>query len=516
MSYLGYKLHPESRDRLLHRFPAVHPEVVAHHVTTDLLGKRYTAFRPEDAHVEVIGHAANSLVQAAVLRVNGKTHRDDGEPFHVTLSVNRKLGGSPKDSKELIRQGYGKVDPFTIQAEPEYFQEEVTPVLSKYDHVIRAVQDFTGLKPYLVGGAVRDAMLGKPSKDTDLVVVGGHDKLHKLGFKPIKKDFPVFTHPKFPGVEVALARGEKKTGTGHSGFDWHEAADLTTDLNRRDFTVNAMAYHPDDGVIDHHGGMSDLQNKKLRHVSDAFSEDPLRTFRAARFAAKLGFDVHPDTIPVLRATNPELPALSKERVRDEFSRAMMTKNPSRFFKTLKLSGSHEHWFPEAAHLKDSTMRALDSAAAGGASEEARHLVLTHAMSPETIKAFDARLGVGAADTARKLTHAKYSPMGTARHQSPDAAAEHWRAVRSTLMGPHLQALAHQGGNQVEHLKGLFKRLGEVRIEPQKGKRADVAAIRSTYAAAAAQYLKESVNKVDELIAEALKGMNGYGDRTELG
>ncbi len=502
MAYLGYKLHPESRAALLRRLPPVHPDVVADHVTTDQLGQRYTAFRPDDAHVEVIGHAVSPLVQAAVLRVNGKTHRDDGKPFHVTLSVNRAQGGRPQHSNDAVEAGYEPVEPFTIQARPEYFKEEATPVLSKYDHVIRGVQEFTGLKPYLVGGAVRDALLGKPSKDTDLVVVGGHDRLQRLGFKPIKKDFPVFTHPKFPGVEVALARGEKKTGTGHSGFDWHEAKDLATDLYRRDFTVNAMAYHPDDGVIDHHGGMQDLQNKKLRHVSDAFSEDPLRTFRAARFAAKLGFDVHPDTIPVLRATNKELPSLSKERVRDEFSRAMMTKHPSKFFRTLKLSGSHGHWFPEADTLSGSTLRSLDAAAGNGASEEARHFVLTHAMPAETLKRFDARLGVGASETSRKLMHAKFSPWGGVRHRDPELAAEHWRATRA-LQGPHLEALSYQGGSP-EHLRGLFNRLSQVRIEPQKGKRADVAAIRGAYAAAAAQHLRESLSKADELIAEALR------------
>ena len=223
---------------------------------------------------------------------------------------------------------------------------EVNDTLHSYDPLLHTLSKSVGNKVYLVGGPVRDALMGRKSKDTDVVTIGKAQNLVDKGWTNIKKDFPVFTHKEHPGVELALGRAERKTGEGHSGFDWGEAPDLETDLNRRDFTVNSMAYHPEHGIIDPHGGRSDIEKKTLRHVSDAFGEDPLRTFRAGRFASQLNFDVAPETIAQVQKTHNELPKLSKERVRDEVQKALAARNPRKFFDTLRTTKSLSHWFPE--------------------------------------------------------------------------------------------------------------------------------------------------------------------------
>lgn len=198
------------------------------------------------------------------------------------------------------------------------------------------------MKTYLVGGAVRDRLLDIPIKDRDWVVVGSSpDEMLDLGYQQVGKDFPVFLHPDTK-EEYALARTEKKTGLGHSAFSVDTAPTITIeeDLLRRDLTINAMAEDDEGNLIDPYGGQEDLSNKVLRHVSPAFSEDPLRVLRVARFSARfahLGFEVAQDTLELMQhlVNNSELDELPAERVWQEFKRALGETTPAFFFITLR-------------------------------------------------------------------------------------------------------------------------------------------------------------------------------------
>lgn len=198
------------------------------------------------------------------------------------------------------------------------------------------------MKIYLVGGAIRDKLLGLPVKDRDWVVVGSSaEEMIKLGYQQVGKDFPVYLHPETK-EEYALARTEKKTGLGHSAFSVDTTPTITIeeDLLRRDLTINAMAEDEDGNLIDPYGGQEDLKNKILRHVSPAFSEDPLRVLRVARFSARfahLGFEVAQDTLGLMQhlVNNSELDELPAERVWQEFRRALGESTPAFFFITLR-------------------------------------------------------------------------------------------------------------------------------------------------------------------------------------
>ena len=206
------------------------------------------------------------------------------------------------------------------------------------------------MKTYLVGGAVRDKLLGRPVRERDWVVVGGTAaQLRRRGFKQVGRDFPVFLHPQ-TGEEHALARTERRTGPGHRDFDCHAAPDVTLeeDLSRRDLTVNAMAMSDEGLLIDPHGGQTDLGARRLRHVSPAFREDPLRVFRVARFAAQLpDFEVHDETLALMTAMVPELTALSGERVWLELTKALAAPSPARFFESVQTIGG-TCWFAALA------------------------------------------------------------------------------------------------------------------------------------------------------------------------
>lgn len=213
------------------------------------------------------------------------------------------------------------------------------------------------LKIWLVGGAVRDHLLGIPIKDRDWVVTGATPEiLLQKGFKPVGNDFPVFLHPQ-TGEEYALARTERKTAKGYHGFQFHAAPDITLeeDLARRDLTINAMAEDTDGKLIDPFGGYADLQARLLRHVSPAFSEDPVRILRVARFAARfapMGFQVAEETRQLM--TNMveagEADALVPERVWQETVRALTEPNPERFFEVLRECGALAVLFPELERL----------------------------------------------------------------------------------------------------------------------------------------------------------------------
>jgi len=214
-----------------------------------------------------------------------------------------------------------------------------------------------GSKTYLVGGAVRDDLLGLKAKERDWVVVGATpDEMLNDGFKQVGASFPVFLHPK-SGEEYALARTEKKDGHGYHGFnvDFHPGVTLEEDLLRRDLTINAIARDTDGSLIDPFGGQQDIEEKLLRHVSDAFVEDPLRVLRVARFAARfahLGFKVHESTLALMTeiTRSGELQHLAAERVWREIERAMMMDNPSVFVSVLRECGALEVLLPEVNAL----------------------------------------------------------------------------------------------------------------------------------------------------------------------
>ena len=205
---------------------------------------------------------------------------------------------------------------------------------------------------YLVGGAVRDQLLGLPVSERDWVVVGASpEQLLELGYRPIGRDFPVFLHPD-TREEYALARTERKTGRGYHGFAFHASPEvsLEEDLRRRDLTINAMAQNEAGEVIDPYGGQRDLEARILRHVSPAFDEDPLRVLRVARFAARfhtLGFQVADETRARMRAIakGGELDTLTPERVFLELRRALMEPTPEVFVSTLAGSGAWPAIFP---------------------------------------------------------------------------------------------------------------------------------------------------------------------------
>jgi tRNA nucleotidyltransferase (CCA-adding enzyme) len=207
------------------------------------------------------------------------------------------------------------------------------------------------MKTYVVGGAVRDELLGLPVSDRDHVVVGATpDEMLAAGFRPVGKDFPVFLHPDTQ-EEYALARTERKTARGYHGFVFHTSPDVTLedDLVRRDLTINAMARAGDGSVIDPYGGQQDLRARLFRHVSPAFAEDPVRILRLARFAARFpDFRVADETNALMRrmVEEGEVDALVPERVWQELARGLMEQKPSRMLQVLRDCGALARILPE--------------------------------------------------------------------------------------------------------------------------------------------------------------------------
>ena len=209
------------------------------------------------------------------------------------------------------------------------------------------------MQKFLVGGAVRDRLLQLPVKDYDYMVVGSTpEELLSLGYQQVGKDFPVFLHPK-TGDEYALARTERKQGSGYNGFSCYSGKDvsLEDDLIRRDLTINAIAEDDHGEYFDPYHGIQDLNNKILRHVSPAFSEDPLRVLRVARFAArffKLGFSIAPETLSLMQQLSDcgELGYLTPERVWAETEKALATDSPQIYFQVLRDCGALVVLFPE--------------------------------------------------------------------------------------------------------------------------------------------------------------------------
>ena len=253
------------------------------------------------------------------------------------------------------------------------------------------------IQVYVVGGAVRDRLLGLPVRDRDYVVVGAMpEQMSALGFQAVGKDFPVFLHPQ-THEEYALARTERKTARGYKGFQVYATPEVTLeeDLRRRDLTINAMAENAVGQLIDPYGGQADLNARVFRHVSDAFAEDPVRILRVARFAARFEqFSVAPETLALMRAmtASGEVDALVPERIWQELARGLMESHPSRMLLLLRECGALAKLLPELDSLfgtpqnpkshpeidtGDHVMRVIDRAATLHSPLPVRYAALLH-------------------------------------------------------------------------------------------------------------------------------------------
>lgn len=258
------------------------------------------------------------------------------------------------------------------------------------------------METYLVGGSVRDELLGLSVKDHDYVVVGTTpEAMVKLGYRPVGKDFPVFLHPQ-THEQYALARTERNVSRGYKGFEVYTSPKITLqeDLARRDLTINALAKDQDGKIIDPFNGIADLEAGVLRHISPAFSEDPVRVLRTARFAARFGFQIAPETLTLMKdmAHNGEVDALVPERVWQEIARGLMENHPSRMFYMLRECSALARIMPEVDvlfgvpqppkhHPEIDTgvhiMMAIDYAASKNYSLPIRFATLTHDLGKGT-------------------------------------------------------------------------------------------------------------------------------------
>ena len=281
------------------------------------------------------------------------------------------------------------------------------------------------MKTYLVGGAVRDALMGFAGSDRDWVVVGGTpEALVAQGYQPVGRDFPVFLHPD-THEEYALARTERKTARGYHGFAIHASPDVTLeeDLARRDLTINAIAQDEHGQRTDPYGGERDIASKVLRHVTDAFREDPVRILRLARFAARFpDFTVAPETMTLMRemVAEGEVDALVSERVWQELSRGLMCTHPSRMLQVLRECGALQRLLPEVDKLYGVPQRAeyhpeidtgihlemvIDASAHMNAPLDVRFACLCHDLGKGTTPADVLPRHIGHEQRSEKLTRA---------------------------------------------------------------------------------------------------------------
>ena len=268
------------------------------------------------------------------------------------------------------------------------------------------------MKAYVVGGAVRDDLLGVPVADRDWVVVGATpEEMVAAGYRPVGSDFPVFLHPQ-THEEYALARTERKRGRGYKGFTVHAAPDVTLeqDLARRDLTINAMARDESGGLIDPFGGARDLRDGVLRHVSEAFVEDPVRVLRLARFAARYPFRVADETLALVRhmVAAGELEHLVAERVWQEFARGLADPHPARMFEVLEQSGALARLFPELRVDR----AALDRAAKANAPLNVRFALLAWPVAEPAMRALCERLRVPNDERDLALSLCRCKPLIT--------------------------------------------------------------------------------------------------------
>ena len=270
------------------------------------------------------------------------------------------------------------------------------------------------MKKYVVGGVVRDELLGLPLADRDWVVVGATpEDMVRQGFRPVGKDFPVFLHPE-THEEYALARTERKSGRGYKGFTVYAAPDVTleADLARRDLTINAMARDEAGRLIDPYGGEKDLREGVLRHVSEAFEEDPVRILRVARFVARFGFRIAPETRALMRrmVDSGEAEHLVAERVWQEFARGLMEAHPARMLDVLAECGLAARLLPELRNER----AALERAALANAPLPVRFAVLAWGLEEAAVRSLCERLRAPNEDLELALIASRCRPLLAAR------------------------------------------------------------------------------------------------------
>jgi len=339
------------------------------------------------------------------------------------------------------------------------------------------------MKVYLVGGAVRDELLGREVNERDWVVVGARpEELLEAGYRQVGRDFPVFLHPE-TGEEYALARTERKSGRGHHGFVVHADPEVTLeqDLRRRDLTINAMARNDNGDLIDPCGGRDDLERRLLRHVSPAFEEDPLRVLRVARFAAQLAafeFRVADDTLALMRrmSAGGELETLAGERVWQETQKALAATAPARYFDILRDCAALARVLPELAPLFDGRPgpAALAAATERTGDPALRLAALTHPLNPDgALPELGTRLPVPAAWIELARLVARWLPLcRRAGRATPteleqcldgtDALRRAGRFERMLAVAEMIDATARPG---CEHLRRAALRFGSVDAAP---------------------------------------------------
>ncbi|MDS1140207.1 tRNA CCA-pyrophosphorylase [Pusillimonas sp. SM2304] len=368
-----------------------------------------------------------------------------------------------------------------------------------------------GLDVYIVGGAVRDALLGLPAGDRDWVVVGATpEQMAEKGFIPVGGDFPVFLHPKTK-EEYALARTERKSGRGYKGFTFYTGADVTLedDLRRRDLTVNAIAQVPDGRLVDPLNGQADVRAKVLRHVGQAFIEDPVRLLRLARFAARFSdFSIAPETLRLARqlVDDGEVDALVPERVWREVAKGLMVAQPGRMFQVLAQTGALPRVLPGLCWDEQVLMPELARAAQAGLGLAARFALACrlsddpqglarHVKAPSECQDY-ARLlpvvlAVIAVDAQAAATHGQAEQAESAG----DAAAR--RRVRHLDVMERCDAL-----RKPERFLDLIAAAACVRDVDQAAWRARVAAVRAIDAGAIARAQQGDPARIKQAMREA--------------
>lgn len=317
---------------------------------------------------------------------------------------------------------------------------------------------------YEVGGAVRDALLGLPVSDRDWVVVGSTpEEMIQQGFLPVGKDFPVFLHPR-TREEHALARTERKTARGYHGFAFHADAGVTLeqDLARRDLTINAMARSAQGQLVDPYGGQRDLQARVLRHVTEAFREDPVRILRLARFAARFhDFSIAPETLGLMRemVAEGEVDALVAERVWQELARGLMEERPSRMFEVLRECGALARLLPEVDRLWGVPQRADHHPEV----DTGVHLMMVLDMSAQLRASLAVRFACLVHDLGKGTTPAALLPR---HHGHEERSARLLRALADRLRVPNdcrelADVVAREHGNI--HRSGEFGAAALVRL-----------------------------------------------------
>lgn len=335
------------------------------------------------------------------------------------------------------------------------------------------------MQVYLVGGAVRDELLGRPVSERDWVVVGASpEQMQHLGYRPVGRDFPVFLHPQ-THEEYALARRERKVGPGYRGFTTQFSTDVTLeqDLQRRDLTINAIARDAAGQLIDPFGGQRDLQDRVLRHVSEAFIEDPVRILRVARFAARfadLGFTVAPETLLLMKrmVESGEVRSLVPERLWRELSRALQERTPEACFDLLQECGALGVLMPEL-HWPASARPALRAAVRLSPDGGVRFAALLASSSPEQIHALCERLRVPTEYRELAVLNARWSPGLPAAGEAGagallallEKADAYRRAARfeQLLLAAEATACAQHGdGDLADRAHGAAQRLRAAR------------------------------------------------------